>query len=139
MSHEICPLGPHLVKLASSSKGRFEMKNQISAPGSSTGFDGNERRRHRAYVTRNSEYHFRGNVCVGVRNRQSGSWVESHIALNHLLGGGVRLQDGEAVLDMDGPQVGGALFFVCGKKEMVTSRLCSVERPSKEAVAQYPE
>jgi hypothetical protein len=39
------------------------------------GYLGKERRIHRIFVTRNSEYHVRRNVCVGVRDRRSGEWL----------------------------------------------------------------
>ena len=44
------------------------------------GYLGKERRIHRIFVTRNSEYHVRRNVCVGVRDRRSGEWLAGHMA-----------------------------------------------------------
>jgi len=43
--------------------------------------EGRERRRHRALLTRNTEYHFRGLTCVGVRDRRTGCWDGLHPAL----------------------------------------------------------
>ena len=45
------------------------------------GYLGPERRRHRAYVTRNTEYHFRDDVCVAVRDVKSRKWLVSHLAV----------------------------------------------------------
>ena len=40
-----------------------------------------ERRRHRVYVTRNTEYHFRDGFCVAVRDRRSGDFLQGHLAV----------------------------------------------------------
>lgn len=36
---------------------------------------------YRVFLTRNSEYHVRGHVCIGVRDRRSGQWLKDHPAL----------------------------------------------------------
>ena len=41
---------------------------------SSAEFAGPDRRRHRVYVTRNTEYHFRDGFCVAVRDRRTGDF-----------------------------------------------------------------
>ena len=43
--------------------------------------DSTNRRRHRLFVTRHTEYHLRDDECVGVRDRDSGRWVRDHAAL----------------------------------------------------------
>ncbi len=63
--------------------GAISMQKEKSYPGP-------ERRVHRMYVTRNTEYHFRGEVCVAVRDRKTGRWLDSHLAVNRRLTGGVR-------------------------------------------------
>jgi len=97
-----------------------------------------ERRRNKMFVTRNTEYHLRDDVCVGVKDRRTDSWLEGHLALGRHLSGGVRvLQNGEAIPVPDLPQVGEALYFSSGGRELITSALCSVERPAREVVQQY--
>jgi hypothetical protein len=102
-------------------------------------YAGRERRRHRMYVTRNTEYHLRDGVCVAVRDRKTGSWLPSHLALERRLTGGVRLlQNGTAIPVMGAPRVGEALYFAEEEgRELITSRLCGVERPEKRMVSQY--
>ena len=101
-------------------------------------YGGPERRRHRMYVTRNTEYHFRDEICVGVRDRRTGHWLESHLALHRRLSGGVRFYpNGTAVPSLEGPKIGEALFFGANGRELITSLLCSIERPQKSVVAAY--
>jgi hypothetical protein len=54
------------------------------------------------------------------------------------LSGGVRiLKNGEAIPVKECPQVGEALYFSQGGRELITSVLCSVERPPREVVLQF--
>jgi hypothetical protein len=102
-------------------------------------YQGKERRRHRVYLTRNTEYHFRDGVCVAVRNRRTGDWLPGHLALRRPLFGGLRFFMNGALLPNPGePEVGEALFFGEGGRDLITSPLQGVERPSKEMVADYP-
>lgn len=106
---------------------------------SRSGYGGPERRRHRMYVTRNTEYHFRDRVCVAVRDRSSGTWLSSHLALNRELSGGVRFRkNGTAIPCLEEPGVGDALFFGSEGRELVTSLLCEIKRPEKQIVVGYP-
>jgi hypothetical protein len=100
---------------------------------------GPERRRHRMFVTKNTEYHFRDAVCVAVRDRRSGTWLPSHLALHRRVSGRVRFQpNGVAIPDAGEPGVGEALYFGDDGRELVTSLLTSVERPAKLLVTSYP-
>ena len=45
----------------------------------------NERRKHRLFVTQNTEYHLREETCVGVRDLWSGRWREDHPAVGRRL------------------------------------------------------
>lgn len=103
-------------------------------------YQGKERRRHRMYITRNTEYHFRDNLCVAVRDRKTNTWLESHLALHRKLTGGVRvLPNGTAIPVEQPPEVGEALYFSDEEgRELITSRLCTVERPAKRVVETYP-
>lgn len=101
-------------------------------------YRGPERRVHRVYVTRNTEYHFRGERCVAVRDRRTGAWLKSHLAVQRRLAGGVRFYgNGTAIPSGEEPKVGEALYFDDDGRELITSLLSSIERPSKALVAQY--
>jgi hypothetical protein len=90
------------------------------------------------YVTRNTEYHFRGDRCVAVRDRRTGRWLDSHLAMDRKLAGGVRFFDnGTAVPSGEDPKVGEALYFGDEGRELITSILSSIERPRKELVMRY--
>jgi len=104
-------------------------------------YKGKDRRRHRMYITRNTEYHFRDNLCVAVKDRKTNVWLESHLALRRLLTGGVRvLPNGTAIPIAEPPDVGEALYFSDEEgRELITSRLCTVERPAKRVVDTYPK
>jgi hypothetical protein len=100
---------------------------------------GQERRQHRMYVTRNTEYHFRGETCVAVRDRKTGRFLDSHLAIQRRLTGGVKYQsNGSAIPSCSAPQVGEALYFGEGGRDLVTSLCSSIERPERGLVAAYP-
>ena len=98
-----------------------------------------ERRQHRVYVTRNTEYHFRGRLCVAVRDRKTGRFFGSHLAVNRELSCAVRYQ-GSGVMQplASPPEVGDALYFGAEGRELVTSQCFSIERPAKRIVESYP-
>ncbi|MCA9618326.1 MAG: hypothetical protein KC731_04875 [Myxococcales bacterium] len=103
---------------------------------------GKERRRRFVYVTRNTEYHCFDDVCVAVRDRRSGSFVDSHSALARRLEGGVRLIAGGAVPTLRGPEVGSPMYFGERRRdegEVITSRLEAVDRPAIADLALYPK
>jgi hypothetical protein len=103
-------------------------------------YRGPERRVHRMYVTRNTEYHFRGDECVAVRDRRTGRWLDSHLAVQRKLAGGVRFyENGTAIPSCEPPKVGEALYFDDEGRELITSTLSAIERPSKETVAAYAD
>lgn len=108
------------------------------------GYEGTDRRRHRVYITRNTEYHLRDGVCVAVRDRRSRAFRPAHIALNLKLEGGVRIYpNGAMIPNLANPGVGDAIFFTHQgsegeAKQIVTSRLEKVDRPPKRDVLLYP-
>jgi hypothetical protein len=103
-----------------------------------SGYRGPERRRNRMFVTRNTEYHFKDEVCVAVRDRKSGKWLASHLALRRKLAGSVRFEGGGCAIPVrKAPAVGEALFFGMGGRELVTSLLCAIERPERRIVLEY--
>jgi hypothetical protein len=101
-------------------------------------FAGPDRRRHRVYVTKNTEYHFRDGFCVAVRDRRTGDFLQGHLALRRRIHGGLKFFLNGAIIPNPGePQVGEALYFASDGRDLVTSPLEAVERPSKELTAAY--
>jgi hypothetical protein len=98
------------------------------------GYRGPERRRHRMFVTKNTEYLFKDEVCVAVRDRKSGKWLHSHLALQRKVAGSVRFGGGCAVPAPRAPAVGEAMYFGTGGRELVTSLLCAIERPERKVL-----
>lgn len=98
-----------------------------------------ERRRHRVYVTRNTEYHFRDGFCVAVRDRRSGDFLQGHLAIRRRLQGGLKFFNNGAIVPNSGePRPGEALYFAADGRDLVTSPVETIERPSKTLVAAYP-
>jgi hypothetical protein len=103
-----------------------------------TSYRGPERRRNRVFVTKNTEYHFRGDRCVAVRDRRSSQWLPSHLAIGRRLSGGVHFhKNGAAVPVCDSPAVGEALYFADDGRELITSAVCGLERPPREVIQSY--
>jgi len=106
---------------------------------STAAFLGVERRRHFVYITRNTEYHFRDKTCVAVRDRRTGDFLRGHLALNRRLRGTVRFFGNGAICPSIGePRVGEALFFESDGRDLLTSPLERIDRPSKDTVELYP-
>lgn len=100
-------------------------------------FAGPERRKNRMFVTRNTEYYLNDGLCVAVKDRRTETWLAGHLAVGRRLSGGVRvLENGAAIPVEQGPEVGQALYFAAGGRELITSVLCSVGRPSPDALRQ---
>ena len=95
-----------------------------------------ERRKHRVYVTRHTEYHVRDGVCVGVRDR-SGAFLRGHMALNRRIDGGVRLGADGLSVHAGEPGIGEGLLFAEGDRSLVTGAIERVLRPAKSVVEQY--
>jgi hypothetical protein len=102
-------------------------------------YRGPDRRRHRVYVTRNTEYHVRDGTCVAVRDRQSGNFMHGHLALARRVQGGLKFFESGGIQANPGdPRPGESLYFASEGRDLVTSALESVERPSRELVEGYP-
>lgn len=98
---------------------------------------GPERRIHKVYVTRNTEYHVRRNACVAVRDRTSGQWLLRHRGIGLQLTGAVRTApDNGPVVVPRLPEVGERLCL--GDMVLVTSPLDEIRRPPREVVVRYP-
>jgi hypothetical protein len=103
-------------------------------------YQGPERRQNRVFLTKNTEYHFRGARCVAVRDRRSSKWLPSHLAIGRTLSGGVHFhRNGAAVPLVEEPGVGEALYFADDGRELITSTVCALQRPSLEVVRGYGE
>lgn len=97
-----------------------------------------ERRIHKVYVTRNTEYHVRRNVCVAVRDRKSGRWVEGHMAIRKRLEGSLRFHEHGVSPNTKEPNIGDSIYFRTGERDLITSKLELVGRPEKVVVQSYP-
>lgn len=101
-------------------------------------YAGRERRIHRVFVTRNTEYHVRRDTCVAVRDRRTGDWIAGHLALNSRVSGGLRFTDNGGIRPNEGtPNLGESLFFVTDGRDLVTSPIVAIERPVREIVSRY--
>ena len=105
----------------------------------SMSYQGPDRRRHRVYVTKNTEYHFRDGFCVAVRDRRTGEFLPGHLALRKRIRGAIRFHTNGAVVPNAGePRPGEAMYFETHERELVTSLLERVDRPEKDIVTSYP-
>ncbi len=105
----------------------------------SESYGGRDRRRHRIYVTKNTEYHFRDGFCVAVRDRRTGDFLRGHLALRRRIHGGLRFYLNGAIVPNPGePNPGEALYFATDGRDLVTSPLEKVERPARELALAYP-
>jgi hypothetical protein len=103
-------------------------------------YEGPDRRRHRVYVTRNTEYHFRDGLCVAVRDRRTGQFMQGHLALRGRIDAGIKFFDNGSMAPSTGePRPGESLYFASEGRDLVTSPLESVERPTRGTVASYPQ
>jgi hypothetical protein len=109
-------------------------------------YSGPERRRHRVYVTNNSEYHCRDGVCIAVRSMETGDFVADHAAIGRRLSAGVRFDPHGGVASLsppDAPRVGDQLCLSAPEPQrspmdVITSPLRAVVRPPRDVVHEYP-
>jgi hypothetical protein len=86
---------------------------------------------YQVFLTRNSEYHLRRHVCVGVRDRRTGRWFERHPALSHPLAGTVSTA-GELAL-VQAPVLGEALEFDVNGAPLRTTPILTIEKRTRSA------
>ncbi|AUX43202.1 hypothetical protein SOCE26_046460 [Sorangium cellulosum] len=107
-------------------------------------YTGTERRRHRVFITRNTEYHVRDDVCVAVRDRAARKFRTAHLALHLKLQGGIRInENGVVIPEPNNARVGSPIYFTQTdhdglERQIVTSRVERIERPERQLVQQYP-
>lgn len=106
-------------------------------------YTGPERRRHRVFVTQNTEYHCRDDVCVAVRRLKDGQFLDHHPALGRRMTGAIRFADDGEVLSYSPrgaqPHLGEVLYFSDEDADLSlqTTPLRGIERPPKAVVEQY--
>ncbi len=111
----------------------LSLRTEEGNAGTMMSYQGPDRRVHRVYLTRNTEYHLRRDVCVAVRDRESGSWVGNHAAINQKVLGALAISDNGGVKVTQGlPEVGSCICF--DVQGLVTSRVEGMERPPKATV-----
>ena len=100
-------------------------------------YQGRERRIHKVFVTRNTEYHLRRDRCVAVRDRRSGRWYEGHQALFCRVAGSLTFfEHGGLRVSESLPGVGECLCF--DGSGLVTSKVIDILRPALRTVENYP-
>jgi hypothetical protein len=110
----------------------------MEASSGASSYEGPERRRHRVYVTHNTEYHTRDGVCIAVRDRRTGAFVTDHHALGHKMVGALhRAADGRPPF-REAPEPGDQVVFDDGRMHhVITSAVERVTRPPRELTARY--
>jgi hypothetical protein len=115
------------------------MQDTACAGENAMSYQGPDRRIHRVFVTRNTEYHVRNDRCVAVRDRETGEWLTGHFALSLHVAGAIKFFEGGALAASPGlPSIGESMYFEAMGRDLVTSAVVSVERPPAEAAASYP-
>ncbi len=90
-----------------------------------------DRRRLKRVLTRNSEYYFRDDVCIAVRKRATGEWLDRHPALNLRVEGGIRFADGGSIkLHPRLPEIGDWMIF--DGSDLLTAQIEDIGRPPAE-------
>jgi hypothetical protein len=85
---------------------------------------------YQVFLTRNSEYHLQSHVCVGVRDRRTGRWLDEHPALSRPLSTTVRT--GEQLAALQTPQLGESLEFDLDGAPLRTSPVLNIERRTRK-------
>jgi hypothetical protein len=99
-----------------------------------------ERRRHRMFVTGNTEYHVKDDICVGIRKIGDGTWITKAKALKARLVGGINSISEILYASPSFPTVGQSLLFINDEGEdIVTTKVTHIVRPPMEAVRYYLE
>ena len=89
-----------------------------------------ERRRHRIFFTKHTEYHLRGDECVGVRDRRSTLWLLDHAALRLRALRMPRAGSGER-------WIGQRIQFWGHNTDVLTSPILGMGRPEQDEVQAY--
>jgi hypothetical protein len=90
-------------------------------------YPGPNRRVRTVFMTQTTEYHLCADLCVAVRDRQTGVWISSHEAVGMVLTTQINGQ----------PIVGGSLSFCSDDTSIRTSKVVDIIRPGRGTVATY--
>jgi hypothetical protein len=93
-----------------------------------------ERRIHKVFVTRNTEYHVRRGRCIAVRDRRTGKFLEDHAALKRFVACAVQYRESSVTMTPV-PKIGDSLCF--DGTNIVTSQVLAIERAPKDLVRKY--
>jgi len=88
------------------------------------------RRHHRVFLTKHTEYHRRDDECVAVRDRGSGLWLLDHAALRLRA---LTLPDMGQGEDF----VGSRIQFWGRRTDVLTSPVTDIKRPGRPEVGHY--
>jgi hypothetical protein len=102
-----------------------------------TRYSGDDRRHHKVFVTKNTEYHVRSGTVVGVRPRGSKDWQAEHSAVAMKVEGFVLT--GTFIPQPGTPKPGQRLYLATQDNDVVTSPVVAIVRPPKATVAEYPQ
>ena len=100
-------------------------------------YSGAERRTHKVFVTKNTEYHVRAGMVVAVRPRGSKEWLSEHSALSMMVQGFIL--PGTFLPQAGSPKPGQRAYLAINGDDVVTSAIVAIVRPPKSTVAEYPE
>jgi len=101
-------------------------------------YTGPERRIHKVFVTRNTEYHMKSTTCVAIRDRKSGNWQKDHFALLQEVSGSIFFENCGSIKVTPGlPKVGESMYFDIGRCDLITSQVVSIERPVPDLLVTY--
>jgi hypothetical protein len=105
-------------------------------------YAGPERRRRRVYVTQNHEYHCLDGVCIAVRDVETEAFLPKHTAVGKTVSSALRLGANgiESISPPDEAHPGERIHFANGiddPRDVLTSPLRTIERPTREVIAQY--
>lgn len=99
-------------------------------------YEGDERRTHKVFITKNTEYHVRAGKVVAVRSRGSKDWLDIHQALTMKIEGFIA--NGAHLPQLGQPKPGQRLYLARENDDVVTSPVVAIVRPPKAVVAEYP-
>lgn len=100
-------------------------------------YTGEDRRHHKVFITKHTEYHTRAGIVVAVRPRGSKDWLGKHTALRMRIEG--HIAQGTILPQRGLPKPGQRLFLAREDNDVVTSPVVAIVRPPKTTVLDYPE
>lgn len=99
-------------------------------------YAGQDRRHHKVFITKHTEYHVRSNIVVAVRPRGSKDWLRCHKALAMKIEG--YIEQDNLIPRAGIPKPGQRLFLATEDNDVVTSPVVAIVRPPKTTVVEYP-